>query len=83
MSNPKGHSFGEFQTLLRQARWTFDHQKGSHGIWYSPTGCRLSVQKCRSGKAKGYQVEQFLRQYGVENEKVRPVRWIYRQCVFG
>jgi predicted RNA binding protein YcfA (HicA-like mRNA interferase family) len=70
ISNPKGLSFGEFQTLLRQTGWTLDHQKGSHRIWYSPTGYRLSVQEGRSGKAKGYQVEQFLRQYEVENEKV-------------
>jgi predicted RNA binding protein YcfA (HicA-like mRNA interferase family) len=70
LSNPKGLSFGEFQTLLRRAGWAFDHQKGSHRIWYSPTGHRLSVQEGRSGKAKGYQVEQFLKQYGVENEKV-------------
>jgi predicted RNA binding protein YcfA (HicA-like mRNA interferase family) len=70
MSNPKGLSLGEFQTLLRQTGWTLDHQKGSHRIWYSPTGYRLSVQEGRSGKAKGYQVEQFLRQYEVENEKV-------------
>ena len=69
MSNPKGLSFSEFQTLLRQTGWTLDHQKGSHQIWYSPTGYRLSVQEGRSGKAKGYQVEQFLRQYEVENEK--------------
>ena len=70
MSNPKGLSFSEFQTLLRQTGWTLDHKKGSHWIWYSPTGYRLSVQEGRSGKAKGYQVEQFLRQYEVENEKV-------------
>jgi hypothetical protein len=65
----KGLSFGKFQTLLRQAGWTFDHQKGSHQIWYSPTGYRLPLQEGRSGKAKGYQVEQFLEQYEVENEK--------------
>jgi predicted RNA binding protein YcfA (HicA-like mRNA interferase family) len=70
MSNSRGLSFGEFQTLLRQAGWTFDHQKGSHRIWCSPTGYRLSTQEGRSGKAKGYQVEQFLKQYEVENEKV-------------
>jgi predicted RNA binding protein YcfA (HicA-like mRNA interferase family) len=69
MSNPKDLSFGEFQTLLGQAGWTFDHQKGSHQIWYSPTRYRLSTQEGRSGKAKGYQIEQFLRQYEVENEK--------------
>jgi hypothetical protein len=69
MRSPKDLSFGEFQTLLRQARWTFDHQKGSHQIWYSPTRYRLPIQEGRSGKSKGYQVEQFLGQYEVENEK--------------
>jgi len=69
MSNPKDLSFGEFQTLLRQAGWTLDHQKGSHQIWYSPTRVRLPIQEGRSGKAKGYQVEQFLGQGEVNNEK--------------
>lgn len=45
------------------------HLTGSHRIWYSPTGYRLPIQEGRSGKAKGYQVEQFLGQYEVENEK--------------
>ena len=66
-NNPKDLSFVEFQTLMRHAGWTLDHQKGSHQIWYSPTGHRLSVQEAKSGKAKGYQVEQFLMQYEVEN----------------
>ena len=65
--NPKGLSFNEFQTLLRQSGWTFDHQKGSHQIWYSPDRRRLPIQEAKNGKAKGYQVEQFLTQYQ-ENE---------------
>jgi hypothetical protein len=67
-NNPRGLSFVDFQTLLRQVDWAFDHQTGSHQIWYSPTGYRLSVQEANGGKAKGYQVEQFLLQYEVENE---------------
>jgi predicted RNA binding protein YcfA (HicA-like mRNA interferase family) len=58
--NPKGLSLSEFQTLLSQCGWMLDHQTGSHQIWYSPGRYRLSVQEGRSGKAKGYQVEQFL-----------------------
>ncbi len=58
-NNPKDLTFDEFQTLLRQAGWSFDHQKGSHQIWYSPNRCRLPVQEGKNGKAKGYQVEQF------------------------
>jgi len=69
MNNPKGLSFGEFQTLLRRAGWTFDHQKGSHQIWYSTKGFRLPIQEGRSGKAKSYQVKQFPGQYEVENEE--------------
>jgi len=66
-NNQKGLSFQDFQQLLRVARWTFDHQRGSHQIWYSPTGHRLSIQEGREGKAKFYQVEQFITQYEVEN----------------
>ncbi len=62
MNNPRGLSFADFQTLLRQSGWTLDHQSGSHQIWYSPSGGRLSIQERRDGKAKGYQVEQFLAQ---------------------
>jgi hypothetical protein len=65
-NNPSGLSFDDFRTLLAQADWTFDHQTGSHWIWYSPTGYRLSIQN-RNGQAKGYQVEQFLAQYEVEH----------------
>jgi len=70
-NNPKGLSFGEFQTLLRQVEWQLDHQKGSHQIWYSPDGYRLPIQEAKDGKAKGYQVEQFLMHYeGSKNGKV-------------
>lgn len=60
INNPRGLSFSDFQALLRQSGWIFDHQTGSHQIWYSPRGARLSIQEGRDGKAKGYQVEQFL-----------------------
>ena len=66
-NNPKGLSFADFLALLGQAGWVLDHQTGSHQIWYSPKGYRISVQEDRSGQAKGYQVEQFLLQYEVEN----------------
>jgi predicted RNA binding protein YcfA (HicA-like mRNA interferase family) len=67
--NPKGLSLSEFQTLLSQSGWVLDHQTGSHQIWYSPGHYRLSVQEGRSGKAKGYQVEQFLARYELEREE--------------
>lgn len=65
-NNPRGLSFEDFRTLLRQSGWVFDHQTGSHQIWYSPQGCRLSIQS-RGGQAKAYQVEQFLKYYEVEH----------------
>ncbi|TAN47578.1 MAG: type II toxin-antitoxin system HicA family toxin [Methylococcaceae bacterium] len=68
LNNPRGLSFADFQTLLKQSGWICDHQTGSHKIWYSPSGHRLSVQESKNGKAKGYQVDQFLLQYGVEND---------------
>jgi len=64
--NPQGLKFGDFETLLKQCGWTFDHQRGSHQIWYSPGRYRLSVQN-RKGMAKGYQVRQFLSQFEIEN----------------
>jgi hypothetical protein len=60
INNPHGLTFAEFQTLLRQSGWVLDHQKGSHQIWYSPGSKRLPIQEGRNGKAKGYQVKQFL-----------------------
>jgi frataxin-like iron-binding protein CyaY len=58
-NNHDGLSFNEFQTLMSRCEWVIDHQSGSHQIWYSPKGYRISVQN-RNGKAKGYQVKQFL-----------------------
>jgi predicted RNA binding protein YcfA (HicA-like mRNA interferase family) len=66
-NNPKGLSFADFKLLLAQSGWQRDRQVGSHAIWYSPKGHRISVQEANNGKAKGYQVEQFLAQYEVEN----------------
>lgn len=57
--NPNGLSFSEFQNLMNTCGWVKDRQKGSHQIWYSPEGVRLSIQN-RNGMAKGYQVRQFL-----------------------
>ena len=60
-NHPKGLEFAEFETLLRQCGWVFEHQTGSHRIWRSPAKTVLSIQEGRDGKAKGYQVEQFLK----------------------
>jgi predicted RNA binding protein YcfA (HicA-like mRNA interferase family) len=58
--SPQGLRLAEFEALLSKCGWTFDHQTGSHRIWYSPKGARISIQPMRDGKAKRYQVEQFL-----------------------
>ncbi|ABA56517.1 MULTISPECIES: type II toxin-antitoxin system HicA family toxin [Nitrosococcus] len=60
-NHPGGLSFGEFKTLLARCQWIFDHQTGSHEIWYSPGRRRLSIQPTANGKAKSYQVKQFLK----------------------
>lgn len=58
-NNPSGLSFNDFQTLMSRYGWIKDHQSGSHQIWYSPKKQRISVQN-KQGKAKGYQVKQFI-----------------------
>jgi hypothetical protein len=41
--------------------WLFDHQSGSHEIWFSPERKRLPIQPASNGKAKAYQIRQFLK----------------------
>jgi len=65
-NNPSGLSFKDFEALLKRAHWKFDRQKGSHQIWYSPKNSLISIQP-RGGKAKGYQVKQFLGVYDRES----------------
>jgi predicted RNA binding protein YcfA (HicA-like mRNA interferase family) len=65
--NSAGLRFGEFETLLANSGWTFDHQTGGHRIWYSPGRHRLPIQETKNGKAKEYQVRQFLKQYEQES----------------
>lgn len=61
INNSADLSFEDFKTLLKHSGWILDHQTGSHQIWYSSKGCRLSIQN-NKGKAKSYQVRQFLQQ---------------------
>ena len=63
--NPNGLRFNDFEKLLQQCGWTFDRQRSSHRIWYSPKGARLSVQ-AKGNLAKGYQVRQFLQRHEEE-----------------
>ena len=67
INNPADLSFEDFKTLLKHSNWILDHQTGSHQIWYSPKKCRLSIQN-NKGKAKSYQVKQFLQQREKEHE---------------
>lgn len=64
-NNPSGLSFDDFENLLAQLGWILKRQEGSHRIYISPQGYRLSVQP-RGAKAKGYQVRQLLKQYDME-----------------
>ena len=67
LKNPKGLRFDDFEALLMQCGWTLDRQSGSHRVWYSSRGARLPVQEGRDGKAKPYQVRQFLAIHQREN----------------
>ena len=71
-NNPDGLSFDDFETILAQCEWVKHRQEGSHRIWKSPAGFRLSIQE-RNGKAKGYQVRQFLAQYEKESQHDRSI----------
>ncbi|MEM9273952.1 MAG: type II toxin-antitoxin system HicA family toxin [Cyanobacteria bacterium P01_F01_bin.143] len=65
--NPNGLMFQEFEALLSLSNWQFRRQTGSHRFWYSPQKYRFSIQPRKDGKAKAYQVKQFLEQYDREN----------------
>ena len=67
LRHPRGLRFGELETLMQSCDWTLDRQRGSHRLWKSPGGARLPVQEGKNGKAKGYQVKQFLAVYEEEN----------------
>jgi len=57
-NNPNSLRFREFETILSQCGWTFDHQTGSHRIWYSPQGYRLPIQPKERGTSKGISSER-------------------------
>lgn len=67
MNSPANLSFEDFVTLLKHLGWTFDHQTGSHQIWYSAKKSRISIQN-NKGKAKTYQVKQFLQHNKLEKK---------------
>jgi predicted RNA binding protein YcfA (HicA-like mRNA interferase family) len=59
-NQPGGLSFDDFEALLSRLGWVKRGQEGSHRLWYSPKRYRLPVQPAKNGKAKRYQVKQFL-----------------------
>ena len=59
-NNLDGLSFDDFETLLARMGWIKRRQEGNHSLWYSLKGYRLPIQPAKNGKAKGYQVKQFL-----------------------
>lgn len=67
-NNSSGLGLNEFTTLMKRCGWIMDHQTGSHQIWISPGRFRLPIQPRKDGKAKAYQVRQFLKQYEEENQ---------------
>ena len=50
----------EFRTLRYGLDWTHDRTSGSHEMWISFQGVRLSIQP-KGKMAKGYQVKQFIK----------------------
>ena len=61
INNPQNLTFDEFETLLRQTGWVLSRQKGSHRLWCSLNGQVLPIQPRKDGKAKLYQVQQFIK----------------------
>lgn len=47
-NNPNSLRFREFEALLSQCGWTFDHQAGSHRIWYSPFKASIDARLYRA-----------------------------------
>jgi predicted RNA binding protein YcfA (HicA-like mRNA interferase family) len=59
--SPQNLTFKEFETLLEQSGWSFARQTGSHRLWFSSNGQSLPIQPRKDGKAKIYQVQQFIK----------------------
>ena len=57
--SPQNLSYKEFETLLTQHGYSKERQTGSHAMWKRSGLPRLCIQDDK-GKAKKYQVKQFL-----------------------
>lgn len=58
-------TFKEFKVLLESQGWKYVKSRGSHEKWKSPCGKTLMIQNLK-GKAKAYQVKQFIGYYEEE-----------------
>jgi len=60
-NSPKGLRFSELLALAACHGWVLDRTEGSHHILKKASEKRLmDFQKAKDGKAKSYQVKQFL-----------------------
>lgn len=60
-NNPEGMRFSDLVLLVESAGFTLRGSEGSHRLYVHPdVPERLNIQRGRDGKAKGYQVRQFL-----------------------
>jgi predicted RNA binding protein YcfA (HicA-like mRNA interferase family) len=62
LSGSKNIRFDEFVALIEAFGFLRDRISGSHHIYFHPhLPQRVSIQPAKAGKAKPYQVKQFLR----------------------
>lgn len=62
--NPEGLAFDDFRTLIQHHGFSYRRKAGSHEIYVNGAGILLNIQTRGDGKAKGYQVRQFLTMIG-------------------
>lgn len=61
-NNPNNVRFGDFCTLLEYFDFVLQRTRGSHHLYQHPDLDEvMNIQPKKDGKAKGYQVRQFLK----------------------
>lgn len=72
LSSPKNIRFEEFITLLEAFGFEMARIRGSHHVFSHPDiETLLSIQSQKDGKAKPYQIRQFLKLIEENNLKLR------------
>jgi predicted RNA binding protein YcfA (HicA-like mRNA interferase family) len=62
LNSPRNILFNEFTTILEAFGFKFRHVTGSHHVYKHPdVADLLSIQPGKDGKAKPYQIRQFLK----------------------